>query len=223
MQAHVPAAFEAVRLAGAAYLVYLGIRMFLSRDAGLPREAAAPGAGLARIFRQGVVIEVLNPKTALFFLSFLPQFVDPGAGAIATQILILGAIVPVAMLPVDLLVALSGGALGDRLGMFGRHRHGQLHAISALDLDEGRVGAVRDRARFHKLGCRRRQDTPHDLVGFRAHVVCPMPGRIERAIVHRESTDGGGGSVEIPRRRLRICRRAARHRDGEGSCQSEAR
>ncbi len=113
--AHVPAAYEAVRLAGAAYLVYLGIRMFLARDASLPREAAPPGTGLARIFGHGVVIEVLNPKTALFFLSFLPQFVDPDAGAVSTQMLVLGTIVPLTMLPVDLVIALSGGVLGSRL------------------------------------------------------------------------------------------------------------
>lgn len=124
MLAHVPAAYEAVRFAGAAYLVYLGVRMILARDSGLPRQAAAAGAGLARVFGQGVVIEALNPKTALFFLSFLPQFVDPGAGAMATQMLILGAIVPVAMLPLDLVVALSGGALSDRLGRSAAWRRG---------------------------------------------------------------------------------------------------
>lgn len=124
MLAHVPAAYEAVRFAGAAYLIYLGIRMVLARGTGLPRQAAAAGAGLARIFGQGVVIEVLNPKTALFFISFLPQFVDPGAGAVATQLLVLGAIVPVAMLPVDLVVALSGGALGGRLARSAAWRRG---------------------------------------------------------------------------------------------------
>ena len=68
-------AFAVVKLAGAAYLVYLGVRFVLARDpAVLPTASAASDAGKA--FRQGVVTNVLNPKVALFFLAFLPQFID---------------------------------------------------------------------------------------------------------------------------------------------------
>lgn len=69
-------AFQVVKFAGAAYLIYLGIKTLLDRsgDAGLPEAAPRP---LPQVFRQGIVVAALNPKTALFFLAFLPQFVDP--------------------------------------------------------------------------------------------------------------------------------------------------
>src|SRR5258706_4100766 len=70
-------AFHTVKYAGAAYLVWLGIRMIRTRNAEVPAEAAAPGQGS---FRQGILTEALNPKTALFFLSFIPQFISAGRG-----------------------------------------------------------------------------------------------------------------------------------------------
>jgi threonine/homoserine/homoserine lactone efflux protein len=80
-------AFSVVKYAGAAYLVYLGIRRLLSRE---PSESLpAPDQPLSRLFRQGVVVNVLNPKTALFFLAFLPQFVDPSK-TVWTQVVVLG-------------------------------------------------------------------------------------------------------------------------------------
>jgi threonine/homoserine/homoserine lactone efflux protein len=82
-------AFSVVKYAGAAYLVYLGLRRLFGRErleAGLER-APKP---LGRLFRQGVVVNVLNPKTALFFFAFLPQFVDPDAGSVGLQIALLG-------------------------------------------------------------------------------------------------------------------------------------
>jgi threonine/homoserine/homoserine lactone efflux protein len=82
-------AFSIVKYAGAAYLVYLGLRRLLGREedaaAGVPRETR-----LRRLFAQGIVVNVLNPKTALFFFAFLPQFVDTDRGGVAFQILILG-------------------------------------------------------------------------------------------------------------------------------------
>jgi threonine/homoserine/homoserine lactone efflux protein len=85
-------AYHAVRWLGAAYLVWLGVRRLLARD----EEAAVatgPGprrVGLRRIFAQGVVVNVLNPKTALFFFAFLPQFVDTSRGSVPFQVLVLG-------------------------------------------------------------------------------------------------------------------------------------
>src|SRR5246127_4389316 len=67
-------AFHTVKYAGAAYLVWLRIRMILTRNAEMPAQAAAPAKGS---FRQGILTEALNPKTALFFLSFIPQFIAP--------------------------------------------------------------------------------------------------------------------------------------------------
>jgi threonine/homoserine/homoserine lactone efflux protein len=85
----VPLAFDAVRYAGAAYLVWLGLRALLSRHAGLDVQRLEP-VPLARIFRQGVVTNVLNPKVALFFLAFLPQFTDASRGSLPLQFTLLG-------------------------------------------------------------------------------------------------------------------------------------
>ena len=82
-------AFHTVKYAGAAYLVWLGIRMIRTRNAEMSVEAASPAK---RAFRQGILTEVLNPKTALFFLSFIPQFVAPGHGHLFFQFALLGAI-----------------------------------------------------------------------------------------------------------------------------------
>ena len=83
-------AFTLVKYAGAAYLVLLGVRKLLGRDDG---EAGLDPAGPTspkHLFWHGVIVNVLNPKTALFFLAFLPQFVDPSAGPVAPQMLVLG-------------------------------------------------------------------------------------------------------------------------------------
>jgi threonine/homoserine/homoserine lactone efflux protein len=85
-------AYDTVRWLGAAYLVWLGVRRLLARDEG-DLAAAGPGArrtGLGRIFAQGVVVNVLNPKTALFFFAFLPQFVDTARGSVPFQVVVLG-------------------------------------------------------------------------------------------------------------------------------------
>jgi threonine/homoserine/homoserine lactone efflux protein len=83
------AAFTVVKYVGAAYLVFLGLRKLLGREPDEPDVVGGP-ASTARLFAHGVVVNVLNPKTALFFLAFLPQFVDPSAGPVAPQMLVLG-------------------------------------------------------------------------------------------------------------------------------------
>lgn len=80
-------AFHTVKYAGAAYLVFLGVKMIRSRDAELPTETSAPSGNA---FRQGILTEALNPKTALFFLSFIPQFIAPERGHIFLQFATLG-------------------------------------------------------------------------------------------------------------------------------------
>jgi threonine/homoserine/homoserine lactone efflux protein len=105
-------AFNALRFAGAAYLVYLGLRALLRDD-----DVALDGAGAAapsarRAYLDGVLVNVLNPKVALFFLAFLPQFVDPARGSASTQILVLGLVVFVIATTSDVLYALAAGALG---------------------------------------------------------------------------------------------------------------
>jgi len=108
------AAFAVVKWLGVAYLIYLGIGRFLDRD----EEAAAVTVGnepLARVFSQGVIVNVLNPKTALFFLAFLPQFVDPSRGAVTVQIALLGTTFVVLALLTDGLYALLSGTAADWL------------------------------------------------------------------------------------------------------------
>src|ERR1700752_2981861 len=80
-------AFHTVKYAGAAYLVWLGIRMIRTRNTEMPSETFAPSRGA---FGQGILTEVLNPKTALFFLSFIPQFIAPGHGHVFFQFAALG-------------------------------------------------------------------------------------------------------------------------------------
>jgi threonine/homoserine/homoserine lactone efflux protein len=85
-------AYHTVRWVGAAYLVWLGVQRLLARDepSGPSKDRADARRGLGRIFAQGVVVNVLNPKTALFFFAFLPQFVDTSRGSVPFQVLVLG-------------------------------------------------------------------------------------------------------------------------------------
>jgi threonine/homoserine/homoserine lactone efflux protein len=101
-------AFSIVKYAGAAYLVYLGLRRLLSRER-LEAGAERPPKALGRLFRQGIVVNVLNPKTALFFFAFLPQFVDPDAGAVGLQIALLGVLFIAIAVVSDGLYALAAG------------------------------------------------------------------------------------------------------------------
>ena len=104
-------AFDVVRYAGAAYLVFLGVRRLLGRDDGASGPAREPRP-LRALFSQGVVVNVLNPKTALFFFAFLPQFVDVSAGAVGVQILILGAVFVAIAFASDSVWALLAGSAG---------------------------------------------------------------------------------------------------------------
>jgi len=105
-------AFHTVKYAGAAYLVWLGIRMIRTRNAALPVETPARSRGA---FGQGILTEVLNPKTALFFLSFIPQFIAPQLGHIFLQFLVLGAVSVALNTTADLLVVTLAVPLGGRL------------------------------------------------------------------------------------------------------------
>ena len=87
-----PLAFDIVRYAGAAYLVWLAWKTLRAAPLGASGAALAPRS-LWRVFAQGAVTNVLNPKVALFFLAFLPQFVDPNAGPVALQVFVLGMLI----------------------------------------------------------------------------------------------------------------------------------
>jgi threonine/homoserine/homoserine lactone efflux protein len=108
-----PLAFNLVRYAGAAYLIYLGIRMVVKRT-NLASQQLEPEK-LGSIFRQGAITNMLNPKVAIFFLAFLPQFIDARRGNVVLEILFLGLIFNVGGTLVNLAVAYAGGTLGELL------------------------------------------------------------------------------------------------------------
>jgi len=114
-------AFNVLKYLGAAYLVYLGVKALLQRG-GAGGEGAPNPVSLARAYRQAIVVQLLNPKVALFFLAFLPQFVDPARGPVATQVLVLGAVLGALGFVMDCGYALAAGAAASKLGGF---RHGQ--------------------------------------------------------------------------------------------------
>jgi len=107
-------AFSIMRWLGAAYLVWLGLRRLLGRnDADLTVNVESER--LSRVFVEGVIVNLLNPKTALFFLAFLPQFVDPSRGPVWTQVSVLGLTLASLGLLTDGLYALLGGTAADWL------------------------------------------------------------------------------------------------------------
>jgi len=117
------AAFAVVKYAGALYLLWLGLSMIRSRTVEM--ADAAPPLLSRRAFRQGVITEMLNPKTALFFLSFIPQFVNPGRGHIVLQFLLLGCISVSLNTSADLVVVSFAAPIGARLRSSPRWRRNQ--------------------------------------------------------------------------------------------------
>lgn len=104
-------AFSVVRYAGAAYLIVLGVRTLLG-STQLDIDPDRSGLPSGRAYRQALLIGVTNPKIAIFFLAFFPQFVDPSRGSTVTQVLVLGAVFVVLAISVDLCVANAAGTLG---------------------------------------------------------------------------------------------------------------
>ena len=107
--------FSALKLVGAAYLVWLGIRTFQAarRDAStaLSGGVPSPPVGPRHAFREGVVVEALNPKTAAFFLAFIPQFVDPATGSVALQFMLLGFVSVTLNTLADVVVAFAASSI----------------------------------------------------------------------------------------------------------------
>jgi len=108
-----PMAFNLVRYAGAGYLIYLGLKMLAQRTDLTSQQLKTESLGA--IFRQGVITNVLNPKVAIFFLAFLPQFINAQRGSVVLQIVVLGLIFNVGGTLVNLAVAYAGGTLGELL------------------------------------------------------------------------------------------------------------
>jgi len=116
-------AFHTVKYAGAAYLVWLGIRIIRTRNAEMVTAASRPAA--AGAFRQGILTEVLNPKTALFFLSFIPQFMAVERSHVFLQFVVLGALSVFLNTAADLLVVALATPLERKLRSSVRFRRGQ--------------------------------------------------------------------------------------------------
>ncbi|HEX7173129.1 MAG TPA: LysE family translocator [Candidatus Limnocylindria bacterium] len=117
-------AFSIVKYAGSAYLVYLALRTWLDRsddELDFPR----PAADLRRVYLEGVLVNLLNPKTALFILALLPQFIEPARGAAGVQILLLGGILASLGLLSDGTYALASGSIGSWLR--GRRSISRIH------------------------------------------------------------------------------------------------
>jgi threonine/homoserine/homoserine lactone efflux protein len=110
-------AFEIMKYLGAAYLIYLGVVAILERSSALDLPQVRQLTPRAA-FRQAILTEVLNPKTALFFLSFLPQFVDPARGAVWLQLLLLGAIFVAMSIAYTSMLAYAAGTVA---GFIKRH------------------------------------------------------------------------------------------------------
>jgi threonine/homoserine/homoserine lactone efflux protein len=105
--------FMALKFAGAAYLVFMGLRMLLAREASLAIEAAAGRLPLAALVWQGVLSNVTNPKIVLFFIAFLPQFVDPASPHPTRDLAFLGTLYALLALPVKSAVGLAAGSLSE--------------------------------------------------------------------------------------------------------------
>ena len=114
--AAVPLAYDALRIAGAVYLLVIGTQLLLRpRATSATGAAALPPSPLGTVFVQAVLTNVLNPKVAIFFLAFLPQFVDPAAGPAAAQIVVLGLLFDVQGTVVNVAVALLASGTTRRL------------------------------------------------------------------------------------------------------------
>ena len=137
-------AFQFLKYLGAAYLIYLGIRRLRSSDTQLVAEVAAERK-IARIYGQGILVNVLNPKTALFFLAFLPQFVETSRGHATLQIFELGVLFALMGWFSDSLWALAAGSLAERmrrsLGFRRAQRNLSGGALIALGLASALSGA----------------------------------------------------------------------------------
>ena len=136
-------AFAMVKYLGAAYLCFLGIRMIV--DARKDEVVSLGGAQAARNpFWQGILTEVLNPKTALFFLSFIPQFVNRANGHIFLQFITLGTISVAMNTTADLVVIALAGPLGDRIRSSAVFRRRQRMVTGAIMIGLGTYLATRE-------------------------------------------------------------------------------
>jgi threonine/homoserine/homoserine lactone efflux protein len=134
-------AFSVVKYLGAAYLIFLGVRTLLTREIDHDAPLLAPRR-LSRLFAQGYLVNLLNPKTALWFYAFLPQFVDPARGAAPVQILLFGVLFVLLASCTDSCYALLGSSLGRWLASKARVRRGQRYVTGGLYIALGVSAAI---------------------------------------------------------------------------------
>jgi threonine/homoserine/homoserine lactone efflux protein len=140
-------AFSVVKYAGATYLLYLGVRTLAARGTTSHGDARTP-APASRVAGEGFVVNLLNPKVALFFLAFLPQFVDPDGGPAWAQVLVLGGVLVLIGLTIDLVYAVAAGSISAwvrgsaRLERRRRYTTGGVYiALAAVALTGSRRGS----------------------------------------------------------------------------------
>jgi len=137
-------AFTTVKLIGAAYLVAIGVRRILSKDDDVEIQTAP--ASHRQLYGQGVIVNVLNPKTALFFLAFLPQFVDTDRGSVALQVAVLGLLFATIALASDALYAVLADLLAGRLRRSGTGARIRRYVSGGIFIALGASAAVARRA-----------------------------------------------------------------------------
>jgi len=135
-------AFTIVKVLGALYLIVIGIRTLLGRADPADTDPQRPPRRRRRDFAEGVVVNVLNPKTALFFLAFLPQFVDPARGQASLQILVLGLTFMLLGLVTDSIWALAAGSAGETLRKSRRWAQVQRYVSGSVFVALGVVTAL---------------------------------------------------------------------------------
>ena len=135
-------AFAVVKYAGAGYLIYIGVRRILSRSDLPASPLKLPERSLGRLYRDGFLVNLLNPKTALFFLAFLPQFVDPSRGAVAAQITFLGVLFTLMGLTSDSLYALIAGTAGRWVKRNGQYLRWERYVTGGVFIGLGVTAAV---------------------------------------------------------------------------------
>ncbi len=142
-------AFGVVKFAGAAYLIYLGLRTLLSPPPAASASPIAPRS-LRRIYGQGIIVQVFNPKVALFFLAFIPQFVDPRRGPVPAQTLLFGGILVATGIVISGAYALAAGSAGGWLRRNAGFARAQRWVAGSVYLGLGVATAVAGTGREHR-------------------------------------------------------------------------
>jgi threonine/homoserine/homoserine lactone efflux protein len=135
-------AFAVIKYAGAGYLIYIGVRRILSRSETPAAQTELPRRSLARLYCDGLVVNLLNPKTALFFLAFLPQFVDPSRGAVPFQIAFLGLLFALMGFTSDGLYALVAGTAGRWIRRKGHYLRWERYLTGGMFIGLGVTAAI---------------------------------------------------------------------------------